>query len=136
MIEITNIWTIIVAVIASFVLGWIWYGPLFGKIWMQSQTIDHMKAEAMKKGMVKSAVTQLIATIISVIVFTSLASALSLVGFGALAGLAFWIWLGFIASVTIGTVVWEGKSWSFFFVLAGYNLVSLLITSLVISIIG
>ena len=30
-----NYLSVIVAVIASFFFGWLWYGPLFGKVWMR-----------------------------------------------------------------------------------------------------
>jgi hypothetical protein len=29
-----NIWAVLVAAISTFVVGWLWYGPLFGKQWM------------------------------------------------------------------------------------------------------
>ena len=28
-----NCWAVLVAAVASFILGWMWYGPLFGKAW-------------------------------------------------------------------------------------------------------
>jgi len=34
MIEV-NYLAVFIATIASFVFGWLWYGPLFGKAWMR-----------------------------------------------------------------------------------------------------
>ena len=31
-----NWWAIIVATLAAFALGWLWYGPLFGKKWLEA----------------------------------------------------------------------------------------------------
>lgn len=40
-----NWWSILVATVAGFVLGGIWYGPLFGRAWMQAigKTADELK---------------------------------------------------------------------------------------------
>ena len=30
-----NYWAVVVAALSAFVVGWMWYGPLFGKSWME-----------------------------------------------------------------------------------------------------
>ena len=46
---------------------------------------------------------------------------------GIAAGLqaGFWNWLGFIAPVTVGMVLWEGKPWKLWMIVAGYWLVTM-----------
>ena len=44
------------------------------------------------------------------------------------ATVGFWIWLGFIATVTLGGVLWEGKPWNLYLLNAAYWLVALLLT--------
>lgn len=52
-----NYLAVVVAAIAAMVLGFVWYGPLFGKPWMQlmgftKDTIDQMKGKGMTKNYV------------------------------------------------------------------------------------
>jgi uncharacterized membrane protein len=47
---------------------------------------------------------------------------------------AFWVWLGYIAMFTLNQVTWEGKSWSFYFITVGYQLVGLLIIAVILAV--
>lgn len=51
---------------------------------------------------------------------------------GAMAG--FWVWLGFIATVQLGTVLWEGKSWSLYLLNVAYYLVSLVVMGIILAV--
>lgn len=53
---------------------------------------------------------------------------------GVVAGLqaAFWSWLGFVAPVTLGSVLWDGKPWKLWGINAGYFLVTLLVMGLIL----
>ena len=44
-----------------------------------------------------------------------------------------WNWLGFVVPVSLGSVLWEGKSWKWWCITAGYYLVSLFLMSLVLA---
>ena len=44
-----NYLAVLVAAIASIVLGFVWYGPLFGKTWTQLMGFDKKKMDDMKK---------------------------------------------------------------------------------------
>lgn len=45
-----NIWAILVAIVLQFVLGFLWYGPLFGKPWMEMVGLDMVTVEANPPG--------------------------------------------------------------------------------------
>ena len=73
---------------------------------------------------------------------TALVMAYVLAHFVAIAGagdamgalqLAFWIWLGFIATVQIGIVLWEGKPWKLYFLNAAYWLVNLAVMAIILA---
>ena len=51
---------------------------------------------------------------------------------GALAA-AFWIWLGFVATVILGGVLWEGKPWKLYFLNAAYYLVNLAVIAVILA---
>jgi hypothetical protein len=46
----------------------------------------------------------------------------------------FFNWLGFVAPVSLGTVLWDGKSWKLWFINSGYYLVSLLLMGSLLSV--
>jgi len=48
MIEL-NYLAIIAAAIASMLIGWLWYGPLFGKQWMKLAGLKKSDMKKMKK---------------------------------------------------------------------------------------
>ncbi len=54
---------------------------------------------------------------------------------GISAGLqtGFWNWIGFIAPVTMGSVLWEGKPWKLWMINAGYYLVGLLLIGVLLA---
>jgi len=131
-----NYLAVLVAAIASMALGALWYSPrLFGKMWMSLMgfTEAHM-AEAKKKGMGKSYAIMFVGSLLMAYVLSHWidATSSSTVGAGFQAG--FWAWLGFIAPVTLGSVLWEGKSWKLWVLNNGYQLVLLLIMGALLSV--
>ena len=130
MAPVINYVAVLVAAIASIVLGFLWYGPFFGKKWMRLSGID---PNGPKPKMGKTQVIMLISALLMAFVLDHALifgnAYLGTSGFsGAVMG-AFWNWLGFIAPVTVGAVLWEKKSWSLWMINAGYYLVSLIIMS-------
>ena len=43
-----NYLSVLIAAIASFVLGWIWHGPIFGKAWMKETKFSESDKKKMK----------------------------------------------------------------------------------------
>lgn len=134
-----NYLAVVVAAIANMVIGFVWYGPLFGKTWMKLSGITPEKIESAKaSGLGK---TYLLASVGSLVMSFVLAHALVFAAAyfemsGISAGLmsGFWNWLGFIAPVTLGTVLWEGKSWALWLLMNGYYLVTLLVMGTILSV--
>ena len=133
-----NLLAVLVAALASMVLGFLWYGPLFGKPWMalmgfSKDSMDKAKAKGMTMNYVLMAVGSLVmAYVLSHV--TSFAMAYMQVS-GYMAGLSsgFWTWLGFIAPVVMGAQLWEGKPWKLYPITAGYYLVSLMIMGAILA---
>ena len=46
---------------------------------------------------------------------------------------AFLIWIGFVATVQIGPVLWENKPWKLFFLNTAYNLASLAVMASILA---
>ncbi len=136
---VVNYWAILVAALANMVLGFVWYGPLFGKLWMSlmGMTKEHMDAAKAKGGMWKGYLLAFIGSLVMGYVLAHslvFASAyLQAAGIGAGLMVGFWSWLGFIAPVTLGSVLWEGKSWKLWFLMNAYYLLALLIMGSVLA---
>lgn len=120
-----NYMAILVAALASMVIGMVWYGPLFRKQWMKlagitPQSMKRMKLSpkaAMSMGFVASLVT---AYVLSVFVGGVMA-------WTAAANFVFWIWLGFVAPVQLGAFLWEGKDFKLFILNTSYSLITLVV---------
>ena len=96
-----------------------------------------MNEKKAKGGMAKSYILTIIG---SLIMATVLAHALIFASeylkmYGIAAGLmsGFFNWLGFIAPVTLGVVLWEGKSWKLWFIENGYWLINLLVMGVILA---
>ena len=127
-----NYLAVLASTVIMMALGFLWYGPIFGKQWMVLMGFTTESIEAAKaKGMTKSfALMALGALFMSFVLAHSLifASAyLNISGIGAGLQAGFWSWLGFIVPVSLGSVLWDGKPWKLWFINAGYYLVGLLL---------
>ncbi len=122
-----NYGAIVVAALFHMVLGWAWYSVLFGKAWMKLMKIDVKKVEkAQKKGMGKS---YMIMSVAALLMSYILAHFIKYTGsVTAIEGLqaGFWLWLGFIATVMVNSVLWEERPWKLYLLNVVYYLVSLL----------
>jgi len=130
-----NYVAVLVAAIAGFVIGFIWYSPkVFGKMWMTLSGIDKEAKEKEKKGMGKNIVFGFISTLVMsfvLAVFIGMAGANTL---AAGAQTAFWLWLGFIATVNLGSVLWEGKPFKLYVLNSAHWLVALLVMGEIIAV--
>ncbi len=130
-----NYLAVLVAAIVSMVIGFLWYGPIFGKAWMRLMKIDKKKIdEAKKKGMTTSYVVMFISALIMNYVLAHFVKYLGSRTFmdGMQAG--FWLWLGFIATVQVGIVLWEGKPVKLYLINAAHYLVALMVTGGILAI--
>jgi hypothetical protein len=97
------------AAAASFVLGMLWYGPLFGKRWIALMKISPQDMQKMKEGGRKRMPLAIAGALLTAYVlgwFVKLSGASGAAEGAAIGVLA---WLGFVFTVTAGSVLWEGK---------------------------
>lgn len=119
---------IILGSVLSFVVGSLWYGPLFGKAWMKGAGI---KFDELSKGNLGIIMTGAFALTVFTASFlwAFIGPDFGLVE-GGLAGAAAAI--GFVAAFQGINYLYEGKSFTFFLINAGYALVTLSIIGLAI----
>ena len=135
-----NYWAVIVSAVVSMAVGFLWYGPLFGKKWSELMGWGPMTPEKMAEMQKKARPAYAITFVGALLMAYALAHTIVFAGAylnvtGVSAGLqaAIWSWLGFVAPVTIGTVLWDGKPWMLWTLNAGYYLVNLVVMGIILS---
>ena len=120
-----NYWAVLVAALFTIVLGFLWFGPLFGKYWMR---LVGLTADTMKPGALDLVVWIGGALLMSYGLAHVLETANAYTHMsGAKSGLAtgFWLWLSFVVPVSAGIVFSERKPRALWLIIAGYYLVAL-----------
>lgn len=133
-----NLFVVLIAAVASMGLGYLWYGPLFGKLWMKEMSMKGSDmSKAAKHGMAKSYGVMFVGSLVMAYVLAHAivfaATYLKMTGISAGLMSGFWNWLGFIAPVTLGSVLWEGKSFKLWLINSGYWLVTLLTMGVILT---
>ncbi len=138
-----NFLAIGIAVVANFILGALWYMPLFGKVWAKEMGIS-MDQKPPASVFVKSMVIMVIGNFLMAWVLAHNIAVWNPETWGHTVpsdmtpGLmatmsALFTWLGFYVPVDLNTVSWEMKSWKLFFINTSYHLASLLVVSFIIT---
>ena len=122
-----NIWGVLAAALLSMVLGFIWYGPLFGKKWMEiigATGINAEKRKEMQKGAQKLYAISFALAFVQATVFDALIKSLPEV---SSLNVAFISWLAFAVPIVAAGAMWNNDSSEVsrarFLINAGYYLV-------------
>lgn len=134
-----NILAILVAVVVNFIIGFIWYTPLFGKAWGKEMGYDpDMKPET--SVLLKGMTFMVIGNFLFAWVFAHNIAAWSFVpGMEEMGQMqsalsaAIFTWIGFYLPSHLGATVWEKHSWKLFAINTGYHLVSLIVVALILT---
>ncbi len=125
-----NYVALLVAGVFNMVLGFLWYGPLFGKMWMKYNgfTKEDMEKAKKEQGMMMAKYGMMFVASLVLAYFMSW-----LVGVG---GAMDWVtgamigamaWLGFTATVQFSGWLFSGKKTGAFLIDTGYYLVSFVV---------
>ena len=116
--EVSINWiAIVVAAVSAFIVGALWYGPLFGKTW---QKLAGLSDKYVQNGVAKTFGGAFVLTLIMSIVLAFFIGNNDL-SFGLFAGLAAGI--GWVATAFGVNYLFEHKSLKFYLINAGYNVV-------------
>ncbi len=128
-----NYVAVLVSTIACFMIGYLWYGPLFGKAWAKEMNVKNDPSKM--KGMWKLMLINFVGTFMMVYAIAHFVDFLKLSNYIEALQLGFWVWLGFFAATTLlGGVLWEGKSWKLYSINALYWLVNLCVPAVILTI--
>jgi hypothetical protein len=129
-----NILPLVVSSIAAIVIGMIWYSKsVFGNAWMKAIGMSEANMKkAQKEGMGKVMVSALVQGAVLAYVLSEVLVWSGATGVQAGFQTAFWIWLGFVATVQLGSVLWEKKSLNYFWINSLYWLVTMMVMSAIL----
>jgi hypothetical protein len=121
---------VLVATIAAFIVGAIWYGPLFGRAWRRLLNVP----EGASMGMpIKPMVGGFFATLVMVYVYAVIKTALAITSGVQAAWLAFLLVVGFIGTSHLNHVLYEKRPWKWYWISVGQYAVALIVAALVLA---
>ncbi len=129
---VINYWAVIGAAAANMVVGMLWYGPVFGKVWRNLMGFTPESMKAMPLTPLQATFGGVITALLMSYVLAYVAIAFDGTTLSDALMMAFFMWLGFIAPVMAHTFLWEGRSFKLFAFNAAAGLVSMVAMSLVL----
>jgi len=129
-----NIFAVLVATLSTFLVGWLWYGPLFGKTWMNAVglTEEQIQQGNMLKIFGFAFFFELIMAFNLAVFLTGSPEAAEMMNakmgafYGFLAGFG---WVFFALAVNS---LYEQKSWKYIFINGGYWTVTFTVMGLIL----
>ncbi len=132
-----------IAVVAHFILGFLWFTPIFGKVWGKEMGYDPNPSEEEKKAMMglmmKGMIVMLIGNFFMAYVLSHNIAAWDFVPgmnemgkTGSLINTAMFTWIGFFLPTDLGTMFWEKRSFKLFAINTGYHLAALFLVGAII----
>ncbi len=131
-----NYLAVFLAGVSNMVIGFLWYGPLFGKPWMKYVGFTPEKLKKAQKNMGPTYGLMFVSALVmayALFHFIWYAAPGSYTLFIAVKT-AVWAWLGFIATTILSGFMFspERKSYKLYFIDAGYYLAALVVMAVII----
>lgn len=129
-----NYLAVLVCGILAMVIGFIWYGPLFGKTWIRviGADKDDLKArkEMQKKAMPLYFVQFFLTLFQAAVLACFIQQGSDVLRIGSIET-SLWIWAAFVMPIVAGSAMWNNDSreiaWMRFLIQGGYQLVIFLV---------
>lgn len=129
-----NYVAVLIAALASMVTGFVWYSPvLFGKPWMKYAKIDEKKLKKTKNSLPKTYGISFLATLVTAYALAVLLNATLVMDVGEGLMVSGVIWLGFVTTTMLTSVLFAEMPWGLFLINSGYQLASLLVMGAILT---
>jgi hypothetical protein len=130
---------ILVATVATFFLGFLWYTPLFGKTWAREMGFDTSvkpPAGVLIRGMIFMVIGNFFLAYVfahNIAAWSFVPGAKEMSPWANIMSATLFTWLGFYLPGDLSRVAWESKSWTLFFINTGYHFMNLLVASIILN---
>ena len=134
-----NIVAILVAVVANFFLGFLWYTPLFGKAWAKELGFDmgtKPPGSVLAKGMIIMVIGNFFQAYVfahNIAAWTYVPEADTMSPMMSIVNASVFTWLGFYLPVDLNRVAWEKASWKLFFINTSYHFLTLVVAAAILT---
>ncbi len=131
-----NYFAILLCGVLSMVIGFVWYGPLFGKLWLK--VIGATEADLERRKEMQKKAMPLYAVQFALALFQAFTLAYFIRAWSDLSALApaLFIFAGFIVPVIAGACMWNNDSakiaWTRFLLQGGYQLVLMVVFAVIL----
>ena len=110
-----NLVAVLVASVVAFVIGFLFHGPVLGKVWMKLANIHptgNEKLSNMIPQMLWNLLSNLVTAYVLAVIYLFASSSPLLGGVGAVTGVvvSLWVWFGFMVAPSSVEVIWMGRS--------------------------
>jgi hypothetical protein len=133
-----NLLAVLVAAIAAFVLGFLFHGPVTGKLWMKLANV-HMTGNEKLGDMIPQMswnfVANLVTAYVLAVIYLFASSSPFLSGPGVWTGIliAFWLWIGFLVTSSSIAVIWMKSSFKLWLFEAVCSLIVMVVMGAIIA---
>jgi len=126
---------VVVAATAHFIVGGLWYGLIFGNKFVEligwsPETIKEMESRNPVKPMVLTFLTAVILAFVLAHFVQYTKARTILQGIQT----AFWLWLGFVATTQLATVVFEGRPLGIYLLNIGYQFFGMVVAGIILAV--
>lgn len=128
-----NMIALVLSAIVATAIGFLWYGSLFMKPWRDGHHFTDAEAAALGKSMPLAAGVSFVGYLVTAYVLSFVLSAMNVTDVSGALRVTFLLWLGFTAAVTLMNSLYAGKSLTVYLIDAGYALVYMLSTSVILT---
>ncbi len=132
-----NYLAVLVCGVISMLVGYVWYGPLFGKKWMHITGANAKSAEERKKMQKEAGPLYLVQFLLTLFQVYILAYLIACWPGASGWQLSLFLWAGFVMPIVAGSAMWNNDSskvsWARFLIQAGYQLVMFVVYGLILT---
>jgi Protein of unknown function (DUF1761) len=111
-----NLVAVSIATVAGFVIGFLFHGPVAGKLWMKLANIHptgNEKFKDMIPQMLWNVLVQFVTAFVLAVIYLFASSSPYIGGKGIVGGmiLSIWLWFGFLVTSSSIEVIWMGRNY-------------------------
>lgn len=131
-----NFLAVIAATLSTFVVGWLWYGPLFGKAWMNAVGLseEQLKQGNMAKIFGLAFVFEFIMAFNMAMFFYGSPEGAEMITAGTGTFYGFLTGFGWVFFALAVNSLYEQKSWKYIFINGGYWTVAFTVMGLILGV--
>jgi hypothetical protein len=116
---------VLLAIVASIAVGFVWHGVLFNKPWARMTNLGHLTDAQKRQGMIEGMAVSMVMAFLQAAVIGRALQILFLPNILHAFVIATAIWVPFTGMTMLNNYVWSRKPIAFFLIDAGYSLASL-----------